>query len=416
MRGATYYRSCLGVKGPNSPTLQPPNSRENVKALTSEPVQLDKDVRFGVIQYDFCVRSGPSAWLDLQKRLKELDVDVLLLVVDSGIPYQIVARTESSLTCVARTKKLVVPSGEASKVMATLDQLFDEAIEAGISRRSVVVALGGGTIGNIAGLLAALLFRGIRLVHMPTTLLGMSDSALSLKQAVNSRYGKNHIGTFHPPTLVWNHLDFLATLPPDEIRSALCEMIKNVLGIVPERYDDVAHWLRPDGHYTMQRLANFIDLCVDAKTKVMAREQYEKGEALVLEYGHTVGHAAEILSKGRLRHGFAVGLGMLAAAQISRRLGHLSRSDETAHIELLRLNGVPSGAMAAFDADALLDVCRRDNKRGYVPTQNGKIDFILLEGLGHPLMHNGSLITQVDEAVVRLGITALINSDGLPGR
>lgn len=380
-------------------------------SLIDEPVRLERRVRFGAYAYDFCVRSGDEAWPDLRRRLRELDADAFLLVADAGIPPTMVAQTETALGAVARTVTLSVPPGEVTKRLGTLDQLVDRAVAAGVSRKTVVVALGGGVAGNIAGLLAALLFRGVRLVHLPTTLLGMSDSTLSLKQAVNSRHGKNHLGTFHAPVLVWNNLDFLATLPAEETRSALCEMIKNVLGIVPERYDDVARRLRPDADYSARVLADFIELCVDAKTQVMAQDQYEKGDALILEYGHTVGHAAELLTGGRLRHGFAIGVGMLAAAHVSRRLGYLDRAEEAAHRDLLALNGAPTALPAELDADSIIDVCRRDNKRGYVAGRYGELDLILLESLGRPLRSGGSLITQVDESLVHEGVLSLFDRE-----
>lgn len=242
---------------------------------------------------------------------------------------------------------------------------------------------------------------------MPTTLLAMSDSVLSLKQAVNSRCGKNHLGTFHAPVLVWNNLDFLDSLPAEEIRSALCEMIKNVLGIVPERYDEVAGLLRPDGHYTPEVITRFIDLCVDAKSAVMRADHTEKREALVLEYGHTTGHAAELLTGGRLRHGFAIGIGMLAAARMSRELGLLDRSEELAHHRLLELNGAPTRLPEELDVRSVLDVIRLDNKRGYVPGREGTFDFILLESLGAAHCPGGLPITQVDQDTVRLGIESV---------
>lgn len=385
-----------------------------VRDQPSQHVAVDKDVHFGAARYHFCVRSGPDAWSDLRQRLKLLDADFFLVVADSGIPAPLVARTESTLMSVAKTKRLTVPSNESAKNLETINRLADQAIAAGISRASVVVALGGGVAGNIAGLLAALLFRGIRLVHLPTTLLGMSDSTLSLKQAVNSRYGKNHLGTFHAPVLVWNQLDFLATLPADETRSALCELIKNVLAIIPDRYDEVARWLRPDADYPPTRLASFIELCVDAKTKVMTGDQHEKGDALVLEYGHTIGHAAELLSGGQLRHGFAVGLGMLAAARISHQLGYLSQSDVEAHLELLELNGAPTTMMPELNTENILELCRHDNKRGYVKARTGQLDLVLLEKLGRPIRHGDSLISQVSEPIVRAGIQTLFDLQPIP--
>jgi 3-dehydroquinate synthase/2-deoxy-scyllo-inosose synthase len=274
-----------------------------------------------------------------------------------------------------------------------------------------VVALGGGVAGNMAGLLAGLLYRGIRLVHLPTTLLGMSDSVLSAKQAVNSRQGKNHLGMFHPPVLVWNQLEFLDSLPAAEIQSALCEMVKNVICICPERYDEVAAKLRPDGRYSPAVITDFIDLCLDAKTRVMRDDPWEKREALVLEYGHTVGHAAEIVSGGTFRHGFAIGVGMLAAARVSGLLGYLSRSDEAAHRFLLQRNGAPTKLPDSLAVEEILRTVRLDNKRGYLRSREGMCDFILLDGLGMPHRGEGTLISQVDEEIVRAGIESVLRRE-----
>ncbi|WP_329269256.1 2-deoxy-scyllo-inosose synthase [Streptomyces sp. NBC_01451] len=375
--------------------------------LSGQTSGLDREIRFGDIHYAFHVRHGRAAWDDLRVRLAGLDADRFVVVADAGLPDHLVAATEVHLSSVAPTHLVKVNADETSKNMAALDRIGEQALKSGITRRSVVVALGGGVVGNMAGLLAALLFRGVRLVHMPTTLLAMSDSVLSLKQAVNSRCGKNHLGTFHAPVLVWNNLDFLDSLPAEEIRSALCEMIKNVLGIVPERYDEVAGLLRPDGHYTPEVITRFIDLCVDAKSAVMRADHTEKREALVLEYGHTTGHAAELLTGGRLRHGFAIGIGMLAAARMSRELGLLDRSEELAHHRLLELNGAPTRLPEELDVRSVLDVIRLDNKRGYVPGREGTFDFILLESLGAAHCPGGLPITQVDQDTVRLGIESV---------
>lgn len=126
----------------------------------------------------------------------------------------------------------------------------------------------------------------------------------------------------------------------------------------------------------------------------------------MLEYGHTVGHAAESLSQGRIRHGFAIGLGMLAAARVSRSLGLLSDDDVAAHEELLRLNGAPV-RLAGLDTDAVIERCRLDNKRGYLRTRAGHLDLVLLAGLGRPHRRAGSLITQVNEATVRDAVADL---------
>lgn len=370
--------------------------------------QLQREVRFGDVRFDFYVCRGEGSRLELRSRLATLDADRFVLVVDERLPAAAVADVESNLGAIAPTLAVTVASHEQTKRLATIDALAERAILAGVTRRSCIVALGGGVVGNMAGLLAGLLYRGVRLVHLPTTLLAMSDSVLSAKQAVNSREGKNHLGMFHPPVLVWNQLELLDSLPPEEIQSALCELIKNVLCICPDRYDEVAVRLRPDACYPADVIIDFIELCVDAKLTVMRHDPWEKHHALVLEYGHTVGHAAELLSGGSLRHGFAIGIGMLAAARISHLLGYLSKSDEAAHRVMLERNGAPTTLPRTLDLDELLRTVRFDNKRGYRRARPGACDFILLDALGKPHCEEGGLVSQVDEVVAREAIESVM--------
>src|ERR1700730_1921458 len=198
-------------------------------------VALDRDVRFGNVRYPFYVRSGPATGGELAGLLDRLHADRFLVITDSGVPAPAVQAVSLGLEKLAPVTVLRVPADEKAKTLTTVNDLSAEAFGSGATRRSVFVALGGGVAGDGARLLAHLTMRGARLVHIPTTLLAMSDSVLSLKQAVNSPVGKNHLGAFHAPELVWAQLDFLATLPPSEIRAALCEAIKNVVAICPAR-------------------------------------------------------------------------------------------------------------------------------------------------------------------------------------
>ncbi|MEU8844172.1 2-deoxy-scyllo-inosose synthase [Streptomyces roseus] len=367
----------------------------------------EREVRFGDARYGFSVGHGPESLGALTRKLEGLDADRFVIVADTGLTQDQIDSIARCAGEVAPTSVLTAVADEKAKSLDVVTALAERLIPTGITRRSVVIALGGGLVGNMAGLLSALVFRGIRLVHVPTTLLAMSDSVLSLKQAVNTSVGKNHLGTFYAPVFVWNHLDFLRTLPADEIRSALCEMIKNVLGIVPDRYDEVAARLRSDAQYTPEDFAWFIDLCVEAKCAVMRDDKTERGDALILEYGHTIGHAAELLTGGELRHGYAIGLGMLAVARIARELGLLTAEDEAAHRTLLALNGAPTVLPAGVTVEAVMRTIALDNKRGYVKATAGTRDLILLEGLGKPHRPGGAQITQVPEAIVRLGVESI---------
>jgi 3-dehydroquinate synthetase len=372
-------------------------------------VALNREVRFGSIRYPFYVRSGSAAWHELAGLLTSLRADRFLLVTDSGVPTAVVHAVRLRLEELAPATMLRVPADEKAKTIHTVDDLAREAFTSGATRRSVVVALGGGLAGNVGGLLAHLFMRGTRLIHLPTTLLAMSDSVLSLKQAVNSPVGKNHLGAFHAPELVWAQLEFLDTLPPSQIRAALCEAIKNVVAICPGRYDEMAARLRADAVYSPAELAWFIGTCVDAKQEVMAADPLEKGRALILEYGHTVGHAAEFASGGSFSHGLAIGVGGLVAGHIASLLGVGDPVIELAHESLLELNGAPTFLRAGLTADDLMQAIRLDNKRGYEPYRDGYVDMILLAGLGQPYQSGGSIITQVPEGLVHAGIESRIN-------
>lgn len=366
------------------------------------------EIAFGPHQYGFYVGEGSEAWSVLVDQLAALEVDRLAVVTEPGVPSHYAQQLAEHISSdVAEAVVLEFPPGERGKTVAAVDDLAERALRSGLTRRSGVIAFGGGLAGNVAGLLAALLFRGIRLVHVPTTLLAMSDSVLSLKQAVNSGVGKNHIGTFHTPEFVWNNLAYLESLPSDEIRGALCETIKNVLAISPERLDELAGILDPGCAYTADDFRRIIDICVEAKTSVMRADPHEKGEALILEYGHTVGHAVELLSEGRLTHGLAVGLGMLTAARAARLLGVLDAGSEWTHWELLELNGAPTELPAGIQPHHVLELARLDNKRGYLRERPGHRDMVLLEGIGQPLRSGSSLLTQVPERVLADSIAAV---------
>jgi 3-dehydroquinate synthase/2-deoxy-scyllo-inosose synthase len=342
-----------------------------------------------------------DTWQELLTMLRRMEADRFVIVCDGGFPQLLADWVRDRVSEVAPCTLLRFDAGEQAKDLRTVYELGNAALRAGAMRSSVIIGLGGGLAGNIAGLLAGLFLRGARLVHVPTTLLAMSDSCLSLKQGVNSELGKNHFGMFYAPQFVWTNLSFLEELHPRQIQSALCELIKNVLAICPELFDEIATTLRPDARYSEAQLGHFIELCIDAKSSVMARDALEKHEAVVLEYGHSVGHALELASHGEVPHGLAVGVGMVVEATISRQLGLLPQPDLGAHLALLRANGAYLAVPTVYGTETLLTIMRKDNKRGYLPYVPGKIDLVLLEQLGRPNRTGKTVLTQIDEADVR---------------
>ena len=359
---------------------------------------LSRDIQFGSHSYRYHLRlPADDNWAELARLLTDLAADRFALVTDDGVPAGIRKGILECLTLAAPHKpiQIGVPADEKAKNISAVNRVYDEVIGQGGTRQTVIVALGGGCVGNIAGLAAHLIFRGIRLVHIPTTLLHLSDAVLSLKQAVNSDIGKNHIGAFHAPVLVWGDLGFLGSLPADEIRCALCEGAKNVLAILPGRYSWALEHLRPAADYTVEELLAWIDLCAEAKSTVMGDDPEEKFLGIVLEYGHTVGHALELMTGGQIRHGYAIALGMLAEARAAMESGWLSPADMQAHRDLIASIGCPLTIPASVATRDILGVLAHDNKLGYLPHRDGFADIVQLRGLGQPVITGGRALAQV---------------------
>jgi len=365
----------------------------------------DRWIQFGSVRYPYHLRYDAAD--ELATMLGRLDADLFLLVSDAGLPRHLVAQTSRRIAATG-TPCIVLRfgGGEQAKTMTSVHRLARKAVFAGATRRSVVVAFGGGLVGNIAGLLAGLLFRGIRLVHMPTTLLAASDSVLSLKQAGNlPGVGKNLVGMFQPPQLVFTDLAVLESLPRREIQAAMGEWIKNTLAIRPQDHDRVRALLNPDAVYTPANLAVMIELCIEAKCSVMADDPREEHDGLVLEYGHTCGHVIE--QRAGVPHGLAVGIGMCVAAAVGRRLGRLDEAAEAAHFELLCRNGAPTRLPNGISPEAILDGVSLDNKRGRLRPIPGHHVMVVLERLGRPYRTDGLPLVHVPDKVLHAALRDL---------
>jgi 3-dehydroquinate synthetase len=339
-------------------------------------------------------------------RLCELKASSYHLVTDKTVVQLHAAALFDRLAAEAPASLWVVDDGESAKSMRTVEHLAQEMVRAGIDRGSVIVAVGGGVIGNLAGLIAALLFRGIRLVHVPTTLIAAADSVASLKQAVNLPQGKNLLGCFHKPTAVLIDLNFLQTLPTAQIRSGMYEIIKNALTVATENIPLLESGLNPNASYSDAEFMVIVEAGLLAKQKVMIVDKCERKQALVFEYGHTVGHAIELAANGRVPHGEAVGLGMIVAAEVAGRLGLLSEADLELHLRLLKRNGLTVRLPAGVTVAAVMALLRTDNKRGYVCARPDQVAMILLEGLGAPGGPVDRPLTLVESSLIQSCIEA----------
>ena len=272
-----------------------------------------------------------------------------------------------------------LPDGEEHKTLATLERLYGALLEAGIERRSPVVALGGGVIGDLSGFAAATLLRGVPIVQVPTTLLAQVDAAIGGKTGVNHRTGKNLIGAFHQPRAVLADVDVLRTLPRREYVAGLAEVVK--YGVIGDAalFADLERGLDRLLQLDDELLVPVIAACCRQKAAVVAAdEREESGARAVLNFGHTVGHAVESLTEyRRFLHGEAVAIGMVAAARVSRRLGILDVACEGRIVALLERLGLPTAFPADFAREAVALAVEADKK-----ASGRKIKFVCLETLG----------------------------------
>ncbi len=361
------------------------------------------DIQFGDKSFKYYLYND---FENITERLSDLeDIDSFVILSDKNIGriygQDIVNRIRKNYRC----ELIIFECTEKTKNLTVLQELIEKAISLKATRRTCIIGLGGGICGNMAGMVAALLFRGIKFIHIPTSLMAISDSVLSLKQAINSDYGKNLIGVFHTPEMVITSTKFLKTLPKKEIISGLCETIKNALTILPENIERLSDILNEDCSYTGENYRYFIEMSVKAKTQVMKNDAYEKKGALILEYGHTIGHAIELAGGGIVTHGEAVGLGMLCAAEISHMLGHLPDEDIKIHRTLLEKAGAPTAIDGKINADTILSILKYDNKRGYTAVEEGTVQMVLLDRVGKTFNH--SILTAVSMEVVMQAINRM---------
>ena len=287
---------------------------------------------------------------------------------------------------------LTVPAGEASKSMDRAAALCDRLIELGLDRKSAVFALGGGVIGDLAGFVASIHYRGISVVQIPTTVVAQVDSSIGGKTGVNSPLGKNLIGTFHQPRLVIADTALLGTLPGQVFREGLAEAIKHaviadasMLSELPPKKGD--------------NLAALIARNAGIKARIVSEDEFEtKGMRALLNFGHTIGHAIEsVAGYGTLSHGECVAIGMVAALDISVRLVGLPQDQADRVTSSIKACGLPTTLPGGLQIDQILAALQRDKK-----FDAGAIRFVLTKQLGSAFVSDKVSLRDVTEAVERL--------------
>ncbi|MEX0300098.1 MAG: 3-dehydroquinate synthase [Kordiimonas sp.] len=301
--------------------------------------------------------------------------------------------------------------GERTKSFSVFEKLTNDLLETGIERSDVVIALGGGVIGDLAGFASASILRGINFIQIPTTLLSQVDSSVGGKTGINSPHGKNLIGAFHQPLAVLIDPNVLNTLPKRELQAGYAEVLKYGLIDSPDFFD----WLIENGPTLLGEKAsnNQIDLQIhaiktscEAKARVVAEDEQENGRRALLNLGHTFGHAleAECGYDGRLLHGEGVAIGMVMALDLSARMGIADKSDRDRLVTHLKSAGMKWSAAeigVTLDAKTLVSHMAKDKK-----AEAGSIGFIL-GGIGKAAMHRGVDLDLV-EAVMHDSIQGVL--------
>jgi len=294
----------------------------------------------------------------------------------------------------AQTIDIVVEDGEQAKDWRTLQRVFDALLGARCDRQTVIVALGGGVIGDLAGFAAAVYQRGVPLIQVPTTLLAQVDSSVGGKTAINHPLGKNMIGAFHQPLAVISDVTTLDTLPDRELRAGLAEVIKHGLAL-DARFTE---WLEANVERLLARdaaaLTHAVRRSCELKAQVVAADERESGRRALLNFGHTFGHAIEAgLGYGRWSHGEAVAAGMVMAAELSARTGMIGRAEVDRVRALIGRAGLPT-AGPDLTPDRYLELMAVDKKAA-----NSRIRFVVLEAIGRGRMRADLNERHVREAI-----------------
>jgi 3-dehydroquinate synthase len=329
----------------------------------------------------YSILIGPGLLARLGTECQQLKLDRRCAVLsDRNVASHYGKEIERTLQTSGFDPVLVtVPAGETAKGLRTAQICYDTLAAHRLERRSFLVALGGGVVGDLAGFVAATYLRGIPFVQVPTTLLAQVDSSVGGKVGVNLKAGKNLVGAFYQPRLVLCDLKTLGTLPARELRAGLAEVIKYGIIYDAALFSRLERELPKLLELEPEPLADVIARCCEIKAEVVSQDEKEGGLRAILNFGHTIGHAIEnSIGYGKYLHGEAISIGQVAAAELSQKLGGLSRGDVRRIRELFQRAGLPTritlrvGQREKFFAAMALDK----------KVSKGEIQFVLAEEIG----------------------------------
>jgi 3-dehydroquinate synthase len=344
------------------------------------------------------IEIGSGAASRLAALLKALRIPERRFIVASATVWRLHSDLLDGLTA---EEPVLLPDGERFKQLATVGRIYDSLIRAGADRATTIVAAGGGVVGDVAGFAAATYLRGVPVVHVPTTLLAQVDSAIGGKVGVNHPLGKNLIGAFHQPSAVVIDPTFLATLPRRELRSGLYEVVKYAMIASRPLFDRVRQQLSALFARNDAALVPIIAECCQIKASIVERDERESGPRRALNFGHTVAHALEAVTKyRRFRHGEAVAYGMLVASEVAVARGVLADDDRRALAALVTQMG-PLPPVSDLPPAQILEAVARDKK-----VIAGRLHFVLPTAIGRTTTAVDVTTEELARAIAAVGPAA----------
>lgn len=306
----------------------------------------------------------------------------ICIVCDSNTKQYLEDVIKNTREYVASVDSYVFQAGEENKTLDTVKNLYEHLIKAKFDRNDVLLALGGGVVGDLVGYTAATYLRGIRFIQLPTTLLSMVDSSVGGKTGVDFDAYKNMVGAFHQPKCVYMNLSTLKSLPKEQFSSGMAEVIK--YGYIKEV--SFYQWLKDNHDLIMEQdyeiLCEMVYRSCLCKKEVVERDPLEKGERALLNFGHTLGHAIEKLMNFRLYHGQCIAIGMVAAIYMSVKRNLLSFDELKDSITVIKSFGLPVG-VSGLNNNEIIAATKNDKKM-----EAGKIKFILLKKIGNAIIES----------------------------
>jgi len=364
---------------------------ESVDSLVHSPVA----IRGVGYRYPAVVGAGLLDHVGEYTR-KYLPRERCTIISDGNVAPLFADRVKKSLIAADfRPTLITIPTGEKSKTLEQAGAICDQMVAAGLDRKSFVIGLGGGVIGDISGFVAAIYHRGIPHVQIPTTLLAMVDSSIGGKTGVNTPHGKNLIGAIHHPLLVIDDVDVLRTLPRREFNQGFAEIIKHAVIADAKMFGTLQDWKAADAA-ALQRL---IRRNIQIKRKIVARDMRDQtGERAVLNFGHTVGHAIERAGEYRkFLHGEALSLGIVAACAISTNKAWLSADQRDAIVDLLEKFKLPIKLPKNFPRQKIVEALKFDKK-----FEGGKVRFVVTPRIGAAHLTNDVTLDDIRAAIAQL--------------